>query len=114
RVTQDELANAANVVTEAFQGVANVKAFCNEMFEQKRYDARINIFLKTVRQGAIARAALVAFIIFAIFTAITIVLWYGTEQLLDGTLKAGDLLGFTFYTMFIGGSLGSFADLYSN
>ena len=114
RSTQDELALSANVVTEAFQGIANVKAFCNELFEQQRYDARITEFLKYVRQGAIVRAMLVAFIIFAIFSAITVVLWYGTDQLIAGRLKSGDLLGFTFYTIFIGGSLGSFADLYSN
>jgi ATP-binding cassette subfamily B protein len=114
RNTQDELAQSANIVAEAFQGIANVKAFCNELFEQKRYDARITLFLKSVRHGAKARAMLVAFIIFAIFTAITIVLWYGTTLLLDGRLKNGDLLGFTIYTIFIGGSIGSFADLYSN
>ena len=114
RVTQDELALAANVVSEAFQGIANVKAFCNEAFEQKRYDVRITEFLKSVRQGAKARAALVAFIIFAIFTAITVVLWYGTTLLIDGRLHPGEILGFTFYTMFVGGSIGSFADLYSN
>ncbi len=114
RVTQDELALSANVVTEAFQGIANVKAFCNELFEQKRYEAGIARFLKSIRHGATARAALVAFIIFAIFTAITIVLWYGTSLLLDGKLQHGDLLGFTIYTIFIGGSIGSFADLYSN
>jgi ABC-type multidrug transport system fused ATPase/permease subunit len=114
RVTQDELAQSANIVAEAFQGIANVKAFCNELFEQKRYEARIALFLKSVRHGAKARAMLVAFIIFAIFTAITIVLWYGTTLLLDRSLKPGDLFGFTFYTIFIGGSIGSFADLYSN
>jgi len=114
RTTQDELALAANIVAEAFQGIANVKAFCNERFEQQRYETRITEFLKSVRHGAIVRALLVAFIIFAIFSAITVVLWYGTLQLLDGRLKSGDLLGFTFYTIFIGGSLGSFADLYSN
>jgi ABC-type multidrug transport system fused ATPase/permease subunit len=114
RVTQDELAQSANVVAEAFQGVANVKAFCNELFERNRYEARITRFLNSVRQGAKARAALVAFIIFAIFTAITIVLWYGTTLLLNGSLNAGDLFKVTFYTIFIGGSIGSFADLYSN
>jgi ABC-type multidrug transport system fused ATPase/permease subunit len=114
RVTQDELALAANVVTEAFQGIANVKAFCNEAFEQGRYEARIGEFLKSVRQGAKARAALVAFIIFAIFTAITIVLWYGTTLLVDGRLSSGELVGFALYTVFVGGSIGSFADLYSN
>jgi ATP-binding cassette subfamily B protein len=114
RVTQDDLAQSANVVAEAFQGIANVKAFCNEPFEQNRYETRITDFLKSVRRGAKARAMLVAFIIFAIFTAITIVLWYGTSLLLDGSLKNGNLFGFTIYTVFIGGSLGSFADLYSN
>lgn len=114
RTTQDELAQSANVVAEAFQGIANVKAFCNEVFEQKRYEARLTLFLKSVRRGAKARAMLVAFIIFAIFTAITIVLWYGTTLLIDQRLTPGELFAFTFYTIFIGGSLGSFADLYSN
>src|SRR5476651_2609311 len=56
RVTQDELAQSANVVAEALQGIANVKAFCNELFEQKRYDARITRYLNSVRHGAKARA----------------------------------------------------------
>jgi len=114
RKTQDELAQTANVVEETLQGIASVKAFCNELFEQKRYESRIDTFLKAVLQGAKARAALIAFIIFGIFSAIVIVLWYGTTLLLDGKLKIGDLFGFTLYTAFIGGSLGSFADLYSN
>ncbi len=114
RVTQDELAQSANVITEAFQGIANVKAFCNELFEQKRYAVRIDAFLQSVRRGARVRAMLVAFIIFAIFTAIAIVLWYGTLLLIDGRLTHGELFGFALYTVFVGGSLGSFADLYSN
>ena len=114
RVTQDELAQSANIVSEAFQGIANVKAFCNELFEQKRYETRITEFLKSVRHGAIVRALLVAFIIFAIFTAITIVLWYGTTLLIDRRLTHGELFGFTIYTIFISGSIASFADLYSN
>jgi ABC-type multidrug transport system fused ATPase/permease subunit len=114
RITQDELAQSANVVTEAFQGIANVKAFCNELFEQKRYEARLAVFLKSVRQGAKARACLVAFIIFAIFTAIAVVLWYGTILLIDHRLTQGELFGFALYTVFVGGSIGSFADLYSN
>ena len=114
RATQDELAQSANVVTEAFQGIANVKAFCNELFEQNRYESRLAAFLKSVRTGAKARATLVAFIIFAIFTAISIVLWYGTLLLIDHRLSHGELFGFALYTVFVGGSLGSFADLYSN
>ncbi len=34
RATQDELAQSANIVAEAFQGIANVKAFCNELLSR--------------------------------------------------------------------------------
>ena len=113
-VTQDALAQTANVVEEALQGIASVKAYCNELFEQKRYGSRIDVFLGAVLHGAKAKAALLAFIIFGIFSAIVIVLWYGTTLLLDGSLQKGELFSFTIYTVFVGGSLGSFADLYSN
>jgi ATP-binding cassette subfamily B protein len=112
--TQEHLAQAGNVIEESLQGIANVKAFCNELFEQKRYESKLTVFLASILRGARARASLVAFIIFAIFTAIVIVLWYGTTLLIDHRLTMGLLLAFTFYTMFIGGSLGSFADLYAN
>jgi ABC-type multidrug transport system fused ATPase/permease subunit len=114
RNTQEHLAQAGNVVEETLQGIANVKSFCNELFEQKRYASKLALFLASILHGARARASLVAFIIFAIFTAIVIVLWYGTTLLIDHRLSMGLLLAFTFYTMFIGGSLGSFADLYAN
>ena len=114
KATQDDLAFSSNVVTEAFQGIASVKAFCNEPYEQKRYGDRLQIVLKSIRQGAKAKAMLIAFIIFAIFTAITTVLWYGTILLLENKLSHGELFGFALYTVFVGGSLGSFADLYSN
>jgi ABC-type multidrug transport system fused ATPase/permease subunit len=114
RSTQEHLAQASNVIEETLQGIANVKAFCNEIFEQKRYESRLTLFLDSVLKGARARASLVAFIIFAIMTAIVIVLWYGMGLLLDGKLTFGDLSSFTFCTLFVGGSLGSFADLYAN
>jgi ABC-type multidrug transport system fused ATPase/permease subunit len=114
RNTQEYLAQAANVIEESLQGIANVKAFCNELFEQHRYESRLVVFLASVLRGARARASLVAFIIFAIFTAIIIVLWYGTTLLIDHRLDFGSLLSFTFYTVFAGGSIASFADLYAN
>ena len=114
RNTQEYLAQAANVIEETLQGIASVKAYCNEAFEQRRYESRLGIFLGSILHGARARASLVAFIIFAIFTAIVIVLWYGTTLLIDGRLDSGKLIGFTLYTIFVGGAIGSFADLYAN
>ncbi len=114
RQSQDELAKATGVVEEALQNIATVKAYAAEFLEQKRYSDRLDGFVSAVMRTARIRGGLIAFIIFGIFSAIVVVLWYGTTLLLDHKLEKGQMLGFFLYTAFIGGALGSFADLYSN
>ncbi len=112
RNAQDRLAESNTVVEETLQGIANVKAFANEAFEIKRYSASIQQFLQATLRGVRYRAALVAFIILAIFGAIVVIMWYGCLQLQQGKLSVGDLTRFTIYTSFVAGAVGSFADLY--
>ena len=104
----------ANVIDGSVSGHRQREGLLQRALRAKRYESKLAVFLSSVLRGASARASLVAFIIFAIFTAITIVLWYGTSLLIDGRLNSGELLSFTFYTIFVGGSIGSFADLYAN
>ena len=112
RLAQDRLAESNTVVEETLQGIANVKAFANETFEIGRYSASIAQFLTAVLRGVRYRAALVAFIIMAIFGAIVVVMWYGCTLIQRGQLSVGDMTRFTIYTSFVAGAVGSFADLY--
>ena len=112
RQAQDRLAESNTVVEETLQGIANVKAFANETFEIGRYSASIAQFLTSVLRGVRYRAALVAFVIMAIFGAIVVVMWYGCTLMQAGQLSVGDMTRFTIYTSFVAGAVGSFADLY--
>jgi ABC-type multidrug transport system fused ATPase/permease subunit len=112
RQAQDRLAESNTVVDETLQGIASVKAFVNERYEISRYSASIEAFLHAILRGVRYRAAFVAFIIFALFGAIVIVMWYGCRLLQAGQLSIGDLTRFTIYTSFVAGAMGSFADLY--
>ncbi len=112
RLAQDKLAESNTVVEETLQGIANVKAFANETFEIARYSASIDQFLAAVLRGVRYRAALVAFIILAIFGAIVVIMWYGCKLLQEGKISIGDMTRFTIYTSFVAGAVGSFADLY--
>ena len=112
RLAQDKLAESNTVVEETLQGIANVKAFANETFEIARYSGSIDQFLVAILRGIRYRAALVAFIILAIFGAIVVVMWYGCTLLQQGKLSLGDMTRFTIYTSFVAGAVGSFADLY--
>ncbi len=113
RQAQDRLAESNTVVDETLQGIANVKAFVNEPYEIKRYTAHLDNFLTAILRGVRYRAGFVSFIIFAMFGAIVVVMWYGCRLLQAGQLSAGDLTRFTIYTSFVAGAMGSFADLYS-
>jgi ATP-binding cassette subfamily B protein len=95
------------------QGIVNVKAFANESYELNRYHAGLGSFLTSTLRGARLRAAFIAFIIFALFGFIVLVLWSGARLLNQGQITFGDLTRFGLYTTFVAGAMGQFAELYS-
>lgn len=113
REAQDRLADTATVVEETLQGILNVKAFANEGYELQRYDHGLGTFLKATLRGARLRAAFIAFIVFALFGSIVLVLWMGARLMQQGELSFGDLTRFVLYTTFVAGAMGQFAELYS-
>ena len=50
---------------------------------------------------------------FAMFSAISLVLWYGGRLVFAGTLTGGDLVTFLLYTFTVAGAIGTFTGLYS-
>jgi ATP-binding cassette subfamily B protein len=113
RDAQDKLADSNIIVEESLQGILNVKAFTNERYELHRYRDSLQAFVAAVLRGARYRGAFGAFITFALFGGVVLVLWYGAHLVQDGGLSAGELTRFMLYTMFVGGAMGSFAQLYS-
>ncbi len=113
RIYQDQLATSATVVEETLQGVVNVKAFGNEQYEKGRYRTNLLAYLTTALVAARLRAGLIAFVIMGIFGSIIVVLWYGAVLMQSGELTHGELTRFIFYTMFVGGSVASFAEVFS-
>jgi ABC transporter fused permease/ATP-binding protein len=113
RAAQDRLADGATVLEESLQGIANVKAFGNERFELARYGDCLQQFLSVILKTARLRASMVSFIIFGIFGSIVLVFWYGAHLMEARELTFGELTRFILYTTFVGGSVASFADVFS-
>jgi len=113
REAQDRLAESATIVEETLQGIANVKAFTNEGYEVQRYGVGLNAYREAVLRGVRRRAGLASFIILGIFGSITLVMWYGATLMQAGRLSHGQLTTFTLYTLFVGGAVSSFAEVFS-
>lgn len=114
REAQDRMADSVTVIEESLQGVANVKAFGNEAFELGRYGRELSAFLRVILRTARLRALMVSFIIFGIFGSIVLVFWYGAHLMQTGALTFGEFTRFILYTTFVGGSVASFADVFSH
>ena len=95
------------------QGISNVKAFSNEWYELKRYTKSINDVVKLAISNGRFRGIFVSFMLFSVFGAIVLVVWYGAGLMQQGHLSFGDLTAFVVYTAFVGGTMAGFAELYS-
>jgi ABC transporter fused permease/ATP-binding protein len=111
--TQDALGDANTIVVETLQSVNAVKAFTNEWYEVSRYTGALKNVVSKALTAARYRGLFFSFIIFVVFGGVVIILWYASTLLAAKEITSGDLIGFAFYTAFIGGSIGGMSDLYS-
>lgn len=114
RQAQDKLADSNSIVQETLLGISNVKSFVNEFYESKRYAMKLNQAVDLAVRGATYRGIFASFIIFAIFGAVVIVIWYGASLVSRGEISVGDLTTYLLYSIFVAGSMGSFPELYAS
>lgn len=114
RQAQDQLADSNTIVQETLSGISNVKAFVNEYYETNRYANKLDMVVKLAVKGATYRGIFASFIIFCIFGAVILVIWYGAILVARGEISVGDLTTYILYSMFVAGSMGSFPELYAN
>jgi ABC-type multidrug transport system fused ATPase/permease subunit len=108
REAQDQLADSSTIVQETLQGVSNVKAFGNEWYEIGRYSTSVNNVVRLAIKNGRMRGLFVSFMLFSVFGAIVLAVWYGVNN-----MQFEDLTAFVVYTAFVGGTMAGFADLFS-
>ncbi len=113
REVQDTVAESSTIIEETLQGITNVKAFANELFEIKRYGKSTrDIAGKAIKVG-LYRGLFASFIIFCLFGSLVAMVWYGMVLVNDKKFDLGLMVSFVFYTIFVGASIGGFAELYA-
>lgn len=109
---QDELAKAQVVVEETLQNISMVKVYTGESLQGDQYRRGLSATVDQVIKAAQYRGAFAAFIVFGLFGSVVLVLWYGASLVQAGGMSVGALSGFVLYSTFVGGAMGSFAELY--
>lgn len=110
---QDSLAEASSVVEESVGGVRIVKSFAREAYEVSRFYTAVERTFEAAMRRARISAILAPIIGFMAFMSITITLWFGSYQVIQGTLSPGGLIAYLIYTMLVAGPIAAFSGLYS-
>ncbi len=113
KAAQSALADSGIVVEETVQGIADVKSFNNEPYEEKRYTSALDNLLDVTVRGAMVRAAFISFIVLVLFGTIAGVTWVGARMLASGEITTKQFTSFILFSIFVGASLGSFPEIFA-
>lgn len=113
---QDFSAESNSIIEEALSGIANVKAFTNEVFNLNRFRINTQKMRDLNVKSGIWRGIFVSFIIFCLFGAIVFIIWQGMmmTQGAHPSLPKEGFYQFILFTILMGASIGSLPELYAN
>jgi ATP-binding cassette subfamily B protein len=112
RAAQDMLAEASAYASEQIGAVRTLQAFTNEGLVTGRFAAVVEQAFAAARSSVLARSILTFFAIFTIFASVTAVLWFGSHDVLTGTMSPGTLSQFLLYSVFAAGALGALSEVW--
>ena len=110
---QDELADATVITEEVFQNIREVKSFAREDYEIGRYNNAVTRALRAAIRLLRVRSTFGPLVAFIGFSSLSLILWFGGREVIDGRLSGGDLIAFMIYGLTVAGSLGQLVNLYS-
>ncbi|TGQ09939.1 MULTISPECIES: ABC transporter transmembrane domain-containing protein [unclassified Mesorhizobium] len=113
RQAQDTLAQATAYASEQIGAVRTLQAFTNEKLVTSRFSSAVDAAFEAARASVFARSFLTFFAIFMIFSSVVAVLWFGSRDVLAGTLSPGTLSQFLLYSVFAAGALGALSEVWS-
>jgi len=111
RKTQDHLAEASGFLEETLGGIRTCQAFIHEDMDRfqfkKQTEDTFNIAIRRIH----LRSLLACLVMILVFGGISLVLWRGSQDVIAGTLEAGQLSAFIFYAIVVASSAGSFGEI---
>jgi ATP-binding cassette, subfamily B, bacterial MsbA len=110
---QDEIAGATIVAEEVFQNIREVKSFTREDYEINRYGGAIDRAFQAALQLLRIRAVFGPSIGFLAFGGLSLILWFGGREVIEGRLSGGELIAFLIYGMTVAGSFAGLIGLYT-
>ncbi|MCX7781677.1 MAG: ABC transporter ATP-binding protein/permease, partial [Negativicutes bacterium] len=114
RVMQERAADITSVLQETISAVRVVKSFVREDYEAARFERENESNFKAQMKTAQLMATLTPVIEFLAAVGVTIIIWYGGMEVINGNLTAGALIAFLIYVVNISNPMKRLSRVYGN
>ena len=111
RRTQDALADMSAMATETLGATKTVKSFVQEPAQSAEYARRAEESFRAEVDRLLARAGLIAGIMFMVTAALVAMVWWGAKSVFDGVVTAGELTQFMIYALMATNALASISEI---
>jgi len=111
RQTQEKVADISVHAEETISSIRTIQSLSLENHENVRFGDNVKHVLDTSYKRIKLRSALTAIVISLVLGAVSMVLFMGGHDVIDGTITAGELSAFLFYAMLVAGSTGAISEV---
>ncbi len=112
RTAQDRIADLGAYAEETVNALRTVQAFTHEGVDRVAFGTRVEDSVGAALRRAAVRSGLILAVIVLGFGAITLSLWIGGREVVDGQMTGGELSAFVFYAILVATSVASMSELW--
>ena len=113
RQSQDRLADVGQSAGEAIQEIKTVQSFGQIPRAKQDFGEEVESAFAVAKKRIAQRSLLIATVIVLVFAGLSLMLWVGGQDVIAGTLSAGEMSAFVFYALLVAMGAGTLAEVVS-
>lgn len=111
RKSQDKVAAVGAYVGEILGQIKTVQAYNHQPIDQRKFHDYVEEAFTVAKHRTIQRALLVTMVIILVLGAVSVMLWVGGIDVIEGRISGGELAAFVFYSVIVGSAVASISEV---
>jgi len=113
RSSQDEIANVGAYVGETIQQIKTVQAYNHQSHDDRQFSDHVETAFNVALRRIMMRSFLITIVITLVFGALAVMIWVGGQDVINGTMSAGELTAFVAYAVLVASAVGAISQVIS-
>lgn len=111
RSSQDKVASVGAYVGESIQQIKTVQAYNHQQFDRTQFGDHVESAFRVALARIRSRSWLITIVISLVFAAVSLMIWVGGQDVINGRMTAGELTAFVVYAVIVASAVGAISQV---